>query len=73
MGEIFNPARDCADIVDNVAEAEDGFYWISLDNKTEHKVFFMIVGILKSLWKIKNKLMFTYTVCPKKAEFYIQI
>ena len=28
LGENFNPAKDCADIVDNLPEAKDGFYWI---------------------------------------------
>ena len=28
LGEHFNPAKDCSDIVDNLPEATDGFYWI---------------------------------------------
>ena len=28
LGEYFNPAKDCSDIVDNLPEAKDGFYWI---------------------------------------------
>jgi hypothetical protein len=28
LGENFNPAKDCSDIVDNLPEAKDGFYWI---------------------------------------------
>ena len=28
LGENFNPANDCSDIVDNIAGAKDGFYWI---------------------------------------------
>ncbi|CAB4000836.1 dual 3, 5 -cyclic-AMP and -GMP phosphodiesterase 11-like, partial [Paramuricea clavata] len=28
LGEIFNPAKDCSDIVDNLPGAKDGFYWI---------------------------------------------
>ena len=28
LGEHFNPAKDCSDIVDNLPEAKDGFYWI---------------------------------------------
>ena len=28
LGEIFNPTKDCPDIVDQIPEAEDGFYWI---------------------------------------------
>ena len=38
-GESFNPAKDCSDIVDNVAKADDGFYWVSLNKKRPHKVF----------------------------------
>ncbi|CAB4031753.1 Hypothetical predicted protein, partial [Paramuricea clavata] len=37
LGEIFNPARDCSDIVDQLPEAEDGFYWIGLPKGTKHK------------------------------------
>ncbi len=39
MGEIFNPARDCPDIVDQLPEAEDGFYWIVLPKGTKQKVY----------------------------------
>ena len=28
LGEKFNPAKDCSDIVDNLPGAKDGFYWI---------------------------------------------
>jgi hypothetical protein len=28
LGENFNPAKDCSDIVENLPEAKDGFYWI---------------------------------------------
>ena len=28
LGERFNPAKDCSDIVDNLPGAKDGFYWI---------------------------------------------
>ena len=28
LGENFNPANDCSDIVDNIPGAIDGFYWI---------------------------------------------
>jgi hypothetical protein len=38
FGEVFNPARDCSDIVDHLPGAQDGFYWIVLNNKTKHKV-----------------------------------
>ena len=38
-GESFNPAKDCSDIVDNVAKADDGFYWVSLNKTKPHKVF----------------------------------
>ena len=38
-GESFNPAKDCSDIVDNLAKAEDGFYWVSLNKKKPQKVF----------------------------------
>ena len=37
LGEIFNPARDCPDVVDKLPEANDGFYWIAVENKV-HKV-----------------------------------
>ena len=44
MGEIFNPARDCPDIVDHLPEAEDGFYWIVLPKGTKHKVCGQVLG-----------------------------
>ena len=44
LGEIFNPARDCPDIVEQIPEAEDGFYWIVLPNGKKHKVRFEITG-----------------------------
>lgn len=28
VGEYFNPALDCSDVVDRVSDATDGFYWI---------------------------------------------
>ena len=28
LGEHFNPAKDCSDIVDNLPGVKDGFYWI---------------------------------------------
>ena len=28
LGEQFNPAKDCSDIVENLSQAKDGFYWI---------------------------------------------
>ena len=40
LGEIFNPARDCSNIVEQIPEAEDGFYWIILPNGKKHKVGF---------------------------------
>ncbi|XP_028393389.1 uncharacterized protein LOC114517771 [Dendronephthya gigantea] len=39
LGEEFNPAKDCPEIVDYLPEAKDGFYWISFDNKTKHKLW----------------------------------
>ena len=33
LGEKFNPAKDCSDIVDNLPEAKDGFYWIKYNGK----------------------------------------
>ena len=39
LGEIFNPAQDCPDIVDQLPEAKDGFYWIVLPKGTKHKVY----------------------------------
>ena len=44
LGEIFNPAQDCPDIVDQIPEAEDGFYWIVLPNGKKHKVCVEITG-----------------------------
>ena len=38
IGESFDPARDCSDIVDNLPEAKDGFYWIALDKNKAQKV-----------------------------------
>ena len=40
LGEIFNPAQDCSDIVDQIPNAQDGFYWIVLPNAKKHKVGF---------------------------------
>ena len=40
LGEIFSPAKDCPDIVDQIPGAEDGFYWILLPNGKKHKVSF---------------------------------
>ena len=47
LGEIFNPARDCSDIVDHLPEAKDGFYWINLPNKTTHQVLnkFLVLSL----------------------------
>ena len=28
LGEYFDPAVDCSDVVDRVRDATDGFYWI---------------------------------------------
>ncbi|XP_028392647.1 uncharacterized protein LOC114517187 [Dendronephthya gigantea] len=28
LGERFDPAKDCSDIVDNLPDAKDGFFWI---------------------------------------------
>ena len=28
LGQHFNPAQDCSDIIDNLPGAKDGFYWI---------------------------------------------
>lgn len=28
LGEYFDPAIDCSDVVDRVPDAADGFYWI---------------------------------------------
>ena len=38
LGEHFNPAKDCSDIVDNLPEATDGFYWIKPTNGKLSKV-----------------------------------
>ena len=40
LGETFNPAQDCPDIVDQIPGAEDGFYWINFPNGKKHKVGF---------------------------------
>ena len=40
LGENFNPAKDCSDIVDNLPEAKDGFYWIKHTRGKLSKVFF---------------------------------
>ena len=39
LGENFNPANDCSDIVDNTAGAKDGFYWIKSAKGKLLKVF----------------------------------
>ena len=38
FGEVFNPARDCSDIVDYLPKAKDGFYWINLKSQAKQKV-----------------------------------
>ena len=38
LGEIFDPAKDCSDIVDRVPDAKDGFYWIQLGSDKMQKV-----------------------------------
>jgi hypothetical protein len=38
LGEKFNPAKDCSDIVDNLPEAKDGFYWIKYNKGKLSKV-----------------------------------
>lgn len=56
-GESVNPAKDCSDVVDNVPEAQDGFYWVSLNKQKPHQVWcdvktdgggFMLVGMKDS-------------------------
>ncbi len=43
LGEVFNPAKDCSDIVDHLPGAKDGFYWISLiDNKTNEVIIILL-------------------------------
>ena len=39
LGENFNPANDCSDIVDNTAGAKDGFYWIKSAKGKPLRVF----------------------------------
>ena len=29
VGEYFDPALDCSDVVDRVPDAADGFYWLN--------------------------------------------
>jgi hypothetical protein len=38
IGENFDPAKDCSDIVDNLPKAKDGFYWIALGKNKVQKV-----------------------------------
>ncbi|XP_028393393.1 uncharacterized protein LOC114517773 isoform X1 [Dendronephthya gigantea] len=65
LGEEFNPAKDCPEIVDHLPGAKDGFYWISFDNKTKHKLWcdvntdgggFILVGMADSpvTWTIPS-------------------
>ena len=43
LGEYFDPAYDCSDVVDRVPDAADGFYWIyPKEVKTVVKVCFLI-------------------------------
>ena len=32
LGEKIDPAKDCTEIVDNLPDAKDGFYWILVTN-----------------------------------------
>ena len=38
IGEKFDPAKDCSDIVENRPEAKDGFYWIGVGEGEAQKV-----------------------------------
>ena len=38
LGEKFDPAQDCTEIVDNVPDAQDGIYWIKTANGGAVKV-----------------------------------
>ena len=31
-GNVFDPAKDCSDIMDRVPEARTGIYWIQTEN-----------------------------------------
>ena len=58
-GESFNPAKDCSDIVDNLAKAEDGFYWVSLNKKKPQKVFtFVRIKMVEKMDKTVNLFIF---------------
>ena len=42
LGENFNPAKDCSDIVDNIPGAKDGFYWIKSGKEKLLKVILIM-------------------------------
>ena len=44
VGEYFDPALDCSDVVDRVPGAADGFYWLNSDTiQNVSKVCYILV------------------------------
>ena len=50
IGEEFDPAKDCSDIVDNLPDAKDGFYWISLGKNKVQKVCHQSLLLIYSIF-----------------------
>jgi hypothetical protein len=48
VGEFFNPGYDCSNILDNIPDATDGFYWINIRRQIPRKVRVFNVLSLKS-------------------------
>jgi hypothetical protein len=38
LGERFDPVNYCLDIVDNLPNLEDGYYWVTLNTTKPRKV-----------------------------------
>lgn len=56
IGEEFDPAKDCSDIVDKLPDAKDGFYWIDVGKDKPQKVSLLVAKLtLHSLGKGEYK------------------
>ena len=49
MGEFISPGYDCSDILNKKKNAEDGFYWIHLNETIPKKVRILISFIFMYL------------------------
>ena len=63
MGEIFNPVRDCPDVVDKLPEAKDGYYWITLPKGTNFKVCLHLTIKLGSSLELTLLEILIFIIC----------